>query len=331
MLLRFLKGTGPGVIFLIIVTLVAIWFNTFFNSSLDIVSDYEKDPMPLYGLLKLVLGNNHFFGVAFSISIAFLMALLLVNFNTSIFFINERTFLPALIYILFSGFFPRYQLLNPVLPASLLLMLAIIKIMDGYGKPGTAYNFFDAGFLISTGSLFYAPLIWFGLLVIIGIALLRTGNLREISISIIGLVTPYLITFGLYYVVGKDMQTLLSLTGNNLFERSAGYIFSRFTIIALIFTGFLMLVSIAYLFMLLYTKKIKSRKTFSLLIWAFIISVGVYIFLPSVSVEIVWLTGIPASYFLAHYFVYIKKKVLPEIFFSVLFILILLIQILSLR
>ena len=331
MLLRFLKGTGAGVIFLIIVTLVAIWFNTFFNSSLDIVSDYDKDPMPLYGLLKLVIGNNHFFGAAFSISIALLMAFLLVNFNTSIFFINERTFLPALIYVLFSGLFPRYQLLNPVLPASFFLMLAIIKIMDGYGKPGTAYNFFDAGFLISTGSLFYAPLIWFGLLVIIGIALFRTGNLREISISIIGLVTPYLITFGLYYVVGKDMETLLSLTGNNLFERSAGYIFSGFTIIALIFTGFLMLVSITYLFMLLYTKKIKSRKTFSLLIWAFIISIGVYIFLPSVSVEIVWLTGIPASYFLAHYFVYIKKKVVPEIFFSVLFILILLIQILSLK
>jgi hypothetical protein len=54
---------------------------------------------------------------------------------------------------------------------------------------------------------------------------------------------------------------------------------------------------------------------------------AIYIILPSVSVEIVWLTGIPASYVLAHYFVFVKKKLVPEIFFSVLFILIVLIQI----
>ena len=40
-----------------------------------------------------------------------------------------------------------------------------------------AGNFFDAAILISTGSLFYANLIWFGLLVIIGIALIRTVDI----------------------------------------------------------------------------------------------------------------------------------------------------------
>ena len=65
-------------------------------------------------------------------------------------------------------------------------MLAIMRIMDGYHISGTAYNYFDAGLLISIGSLFYANLIWFGLLVIIGIALLRTGNLKEILISVLG-------------------------------------------------------------------------------------------------------------------------------------------------
>ncbi len=100
-----------------------------------------------------------------------LMAFLLVNFNTTVFFIHERTFLPALIYILFGGFFPDHQLLNPVLPASIFLMLAVMRIMESYHITGTAYSYFDAGILISTGSLFYANLIWFGLIVIIGIAI----------------------------------------------------------------------------------------------------------------------------------------------------------------
>ena len=75
--------------------------------------------------------------------------------------------------------------------------------MEAYRIQGIAYNFFDAGILIGIGSLFYANLIWFGLLVIIGIALLRTGNIKEIAISFIGLLTPYIMTFGIYYVLGK--------------------------------------------------------------------------------------------------------------------------------
>ena len=331
MLLKTFKGTGPGVSFLIIITLLAVWISAILNQRLHPRFIYETDPMPLYGLIKLLISNNHSAGVILSFFMVSLMAFLLVNFNTRVFFINERTFLPALIYILLGGLFPDHQLLNPVIPASVFLLLAIMRIMDGYHKTGTAFNFFDSGILIGTGSLFYANLVWFGVLVIIGIALLRTGNLKEIVISILGLLSPYLLTFGLYYVIGKNPGTLLKLLGNNLFTRSIYYPFPRLTIIALIFCGALILVSTVQLLRHMNTKKIKSRKTFSLMIWAFIISLIVYFALPSASVEIVWLASIPASYFLTHYFVLAKRKVVPEILFSLLFVFIFLIQIWHLR
>jgi hypothetical protein len=331
MLLRIFKGTGPGVIFLIIITLIAVWISAILNQRLHPRFIYETDPMPLYGLLKFLINNSHNLGVILSFLMVSLMAFLMVNFNTTVFFINERTFLPALIYILFGGFFPDHQLMNPVLPASIFLMLAIIRIIDGYHKSGTAYNYFDAGILISTGSLFYANLIWFGLLVIIGIALLRTGNLKEIVISIFGLLTPYFITFGLYYVIGKDLGALIKLLGDNLFATSTYYPFPRLTIAALIFSGALILGSLMQLIKHMNTKKIKSRKTFSLMIWTFIISIVVYFALHSASVEIVWLASIPASYFLTHYFVFAKKKLVPEILFSLFFVFVLLIQLWHLK
>jgi hypothetical protein len=327
MLLRIFKGIGPGVIFLIIIILIGIWISAILNQRLHPRFIYETDPMPLYGLIKIMIHNSHNLGVILSFLMVSLMAFLMVNFNTTVFFINERTFLPALFYVLFGGFFPDQQLLNPVIPASIFLMFAVIRIMDGYHKTGTAYNYFDAGLLISTGSLFYANLIWFGLLVIIGIALLRTGNLKEIVISIFGLLTPYLITFGLYYVIGKDVWALLKLLGNNLFTRATYYPFPGLTIVAMIFIGLLIFVSIIQLIKHMNTKKIKSRKTFSLLIWTLLISIIVYVVLPSASVEIVWLIGIPVSYFLTHYFVIVKKKLVPEILFSLLLVFILFIQI----
>jgi hypothetical protein len=259
------------------------------------------------------------------------MAFLMVNFNTTVFFIHERTFLPAFFYVLFGGLFPDQQLLNPVIPASIFLMLAIMRILDGYNKTGTAYNYFDAGILISTGSLFYANLIWFGLLVIIGIALLRTGNAKEIVISVLGLLTPYLIIFGIYYVLGKDIFALIKLIGDNLFTRSTFYPLPRLTILALIFSGALILASFVQLMNRMNSKKIKSRKTFSLMIWTLLISITVYFALPSASVELIWVMSIPVSYFLTHYFVFVKKKLVPEILFSLLCFFILFIQIWYLR
>ena len=327
MILRIFKGTGPGIFLLIIITLAGVWISAFLNPAMDSISVYEADPMPLYGLLKLLIGNSPLVGVLFSFLIVSFMAFLLVNFNTTVVFISERTFLPALIYVLLGGFFPQFRLLNPVLPASLFLMLAIIRIIGSYHKPGIAYNYFDAGMLISTGSLFYANLIWFGLLLIIGIVLFRPGNILEIAVSVIGLLTPYLLALGLYYVTGKEIGTLLLTVVNNLFSKSSGYHLPVLTLVSLIFAGMVLLVCIAYLVKLMSTKKIKSRKTFSLLIWVFLISAAIYIVLPSVSAEIVWLITIPISYFMTHYFVFMKKKLLPEIFFSVLFVLVLLIQI----
>lgn len=327
MLLRIFKGTGPGVIFLIIITLIAVWLSAILNQRLHPRFIYESDPMPLYALLKLFINNSHNLGVILSFLMVSFMAFMLVNFNTTVFFIHERTFLPALFYVLFGGLFPDHQLMNPVLPASIFLMLALMRIMDGYHITGTAYNYFDAGILISTGSLFYANLVWFGLLVIIGIALLRTGNLKEILISVFGLLTPYLLTFGIYYILGKDTGALLKLFRDNLFARATYYPFPRLTIVALLFIGVLIFISSAQLFKMMNTKKIKSRKTFSLMIWTFLIAMIVYFAMPSVSVEIVWIASIPVSYFLTHYFVFVKKKLVPELLFSLLLVFFLLIQI----
>jgi len=327
MLLRIFKGTGPGVILLITLILILVWIGAIIHHNAAAAYVYEIEPMPLYGLLKGLFGENHFLGIFFSLSVVSIVSFQLVNFNTSVFFINERTFLPAFIYILFGGLFPQLQVLNPVLPASVFLMLALKRIMDGYRETGVGYNFFDAGLLISTGSLFYGNLIWFGLLVIIGILVLRAFNLMEILVTIFGLITPYLLTFSVYYVMGKDMESLILLIEKNLFGKSSFYSFQPVTIIALVISGLIILVSLMQLMTMINTKKIKSRKTFSLLLWMFIISLGIYFILPSVSVEIAWITIIPVSYFFTHYFVFVRRKLVGEIFFGMLVVIITLVQI----
>jgi hypothetical protein len=325
-MLKIFKGTGPGVILLIIIALAAMWISAFLEPKLPSPAIYEMRPMPLYAIIKMVVGQSPVPGVIISFVILSIMLFLMVHFNTTIFFINERTFLPAILYLLLSSLFPQYQVLNPVLPSVVFLMLAIMRILDSYRKPGIAYNFFEAGLMIGIGSLFYANLIWFGLLVFIGIALLRTGNIKEIAVGVLGLATPFILTFGLFYVLGKDLALFMEDISENMFGYSSVYDFSRLTITAIIFIGLAIIVSITYLLIGINSKKIKARKTFSILLWGFFLSLILYFALPSMSVEIIWITAVPASYFLAHYFVFVRKKLIPEIIFTALFLFVLLLQ-----
>jgi hypothetical protein len=330
MLRKKFRETGPDVVILIGITLLLTWTGAFLHPHLPADMGFDIKPMPLFGLLMSVTCFSPLFSVIVACLLVLIIALLLVNFNTSAFFISERNFLPALIYILLSCYLPQYQILNPVLPASLFLILGIRKIIESYKVQGTAFSLFDAGMLISIGSLFYASLIWFGLLLIIGIAILRTGSIKEVIISVLGLAAPLFIVYGFFYVTGKDMNSMLSAASYNLFAKDGNAIIQELTLVVLIVSGVIVLISMAQLLSAINSKKIKSRKTFILLLWTFIIIAGVTLLSDPVSAEIYWLAVIPPSYFLTHYFVFSRSRLFPEIMLAVLFALAAMVQVVNL-
>lgn len=329
MLLKLFKGTGPGVILLIALTLGLFWISAFIEPGQPSQVAGSSVPMPLYGLLLKLLGNDPFLGVLTSFVLVSAMTFLLVGFNTSVFFINERTFLPALIYVMITAIFTENQVLNPALPGAVFLMISVIRLMDAYRKPGVAYNFFDAGILISTGSLFYADLFWFGLIIFIGMVILRTIDLLEVFVGIAGLITPILIASGIYFVLDQDAAGFISGMFSGLFNKAEVFSFGKLTIIALIITGLIFLVSSGHLFTSLNSKKIKSRKTFNLLLWIFLISLILYFVIPSVSTEMIWIASIPVSYVLTHFFTFTSKKSITGIVFTVWFMIIVAVQVYS--
>lgn len=326
MILKSFKRTDPGTIFLIIMAFFIMWSGTLMVANSRMSLYFDLDPMPFYGFLASLTGTHPMPGIILAMILTGLMAFLVVSLNTSLFFINERTFLPALFYIMLTGLFPQYQVLNPSLLAAVFLMIAVKRVIDAYRVQGIAYTFYDAGLLIGIGSLFYANLIWFGIVTLIGILLLRTVNAREILLSILGVATPFVLGTGIYYAIGKPPQAFISLLGYNLFGKHTAFALIPPGIAALIFTSLLVLAALIQLFAMLGSKKIQSRKVFSILIWVLIVSVLVFLIVPSASVEMIYIGAIPVSYLLTHYFIFLKRKVLPEVLFILFFLLILSIQ-----
>jgi hypothetical protein len=315
-MLKLYKGTGPGVILLYLLTAVVLWFNAF------------RDPLPpglssgngemiLFQLVGNLVGSHYLAATIAAILLIFVLSAIIMAFNTNILFINERTFLPGILYIILTSILPGHQNLNPLIPASILLFLAIVRITETYRKAGVAYSFYDAALLISFGSLFYTNLIWYGVLLFVGMLLLRTLDLKEIAVALLGLLTPYVFVFGIYYIADLDMRELTETIRSGLFERSAGLAWSRMVIVTGAFFLVAFLTASVHLMTIFTTKKVKSRKVFSLQIWVALITIILFFASPSASDELLYILALPASYILAHYYIYMKnKKIVPEIMFT---------------
>jgi len=321
MLLRKFRQTGPDVLMLIVVVYSLTWLGAFLHPRLPSALGYDEMPMPFFRILLSVTDFSPFFSITAAFLLTLFVSYLLVNFNTRAFFISERTFLPAIVYALLTAIFPEFQMLNPVLPAAVFLILGIRSIVESYKVYSTAFSFFDAGILIGTGSLFFAPLIWMGILLLAGIVILRTVNLKEIIISIVGIATPLFIVYGIMYVSGEDMPEQLSAFSWNLFGKEISFPVTGVKLAIIIIAAIMILIAVAQLLLALNMKKIKSRKTLMLLFWVFFIALGITIFSGSVSGEMHWLLIIPPSYFLTHYFVFSRTRRIPRIILTLLFLL----------
>ncbi len=325
MLLKIYRGIGPGTIIVIIISLVLVWLQPLLNPVQPSLF-HNDNPAPLYSLLISLFNGRPLAGIVFSMILIIVTGIYLVNFNTRLFFINERTFLPASLYVLLSGYIYSNQVLNPVLPASLLLLVAIDRLILSYRKPGIAYNLFDASLIIGITALIYTSIIWFYLLIIIGIIMFRSFNFREILISFIGLITPFIILYAFYYFTGRDITLLNQFFLNSFLTDVPEYYWSTEFIIISSINAFIFLLSLIHLWSIFNTKKIRSRKIFSLFTWMFILTVVIYFLVPAASVGLMYVLLIPIVYFLSHYLVMIRNKKIANYLFAIIFLSVLFMQ-----
>lgn len=323
-MLRLYRGIGPGTILLIIISMGLIWLQPLLNP-VEPSMFHDNNPAPLYSILLGFFKDSPRGAVIFSMVLILVISVYLVNFNTRLFFINERTFLPASLYVILSGFMKSMQVLNPVLPASLLLLIAIDRLLVSYRKPGVAYNLFDASLFIGIAALIYTNIIWFYIVIVSGIIIFRSFNLRELMISIFGLLLPFIILYAVYYLTGRDLMMLNDFFIESIITEVSDYYWSPELIVVSALNALIFILALLKLSGVFNTKKIRSRKIFSLLTWVLVVSIAAYFAVPSVSVEMMYVFLVPLVYFLTHYLVVMRNKkianyVFAIILFSVVFI-----------
>ncbi len=317
MFLKIFKSGQPALLVFIPFLAALLWLKYFILPQ-PVSMAFEPNPMPFYYGISTLLESQPIIGKILTLSLLVFIALWLSRINTKFIILQQRTYLPAVIYLLLVSSYLPLQQLNPAVFACFFLVVAIEIMFDSYKKKGFALEFFMASFLISIASLFYARSAFLMLVVWTGLALFRTIYWREWVITLLGFISPYVLLFAWYYLRGQDLAGNWELIRYNfVHDRDTGYLNNYY----LIFYGYLLLVILLASRKMLGTYqglKIYIRTFFRLNFWIFAFVTAAFLIIYNRAIEMIYFLAVPVSYILSYYFLNMRSKLAGEIIFGLL-------------
>ncbi len=283
-----------------------------------------EDMMPFYRPVAWLMAQSAFLNSIVPLVLLVVLSFLVIRLNIQYAFIRIRTFLPANLLVVITSGFVVMHAMHPVYFAVFFILFAIDRIFDSYEKEQFHSNSFDAGLLISLGSLFYMnlifffPMVWAGLIVIH-----RQIKWRDVVLPLFGLLLPWMFTFAGYFFFNKFFD-LLDILKKNLLTDIDFISFDKFfdnnipLLAYLAFMGIITFLSSIFLLVQYDEKKISSRKFFQVFFFVFLIPLVLILAVPAVSLEIFIVLSVPLSFLISNYLVFMKRKVWGEIFLYML-------------
>lgn len=256
------------------------------QSSAAVVSDGT----PLGMLIDTQLNLHRILTVIISFCLALFNSLYVTRLCVKNVVYLERSYMPALIYLLVSvGYYDSNAIVIPLL-VSILLLKTSSMIFNTYNvKSLISGQYLNIGFLMGLAATLYAPALLLIPLVFIGLQLFRYFDIREWMAAIVGAALPLFFMFYTLWLLGQDW--LLALT--NYFElldfsKVNLPILTDTTPLNWLFMSILaILVTLALISFLRHQEsfKVKPRKAYSFNLWLVVLIIVVFAVAPYRSIE----------------------------------------------
>ncbi|WP_340112099.1 DUF6427 family protein [Maribellus mangrovi] len=325
MLLRILKSNNLSNLLFIPVAVFAFWAGKLFAPFSYSYFPGEAENV-LFKYINKIVGDapllNVILSAVFVVILAVLIELIIARYQ----FIRIRTRLPAILFALILGGLTGMHTLHPVYFAAVFLLLAIFRLFGIFDQPKAYTTVFDVGFLLGIGALFYLNLYIVVPAFLVGIVVLGRGTgWREIVILIIAFLLPSILAFSYYFYTDRSQEliTVFLKNINTSVYTLRNNLFLQIYLGALVLLTLLASIDIARHYD---TKKVSSRKYFTVFFYIFIASMISYVFIPSTSQEMLIISAIPVTFLLANFFVFLKSRFLGELFFAVLLLVVIAVQ-----
>lgn len=203
----------------------------------------------------------------------------------------ERSYMPALIYLLVSvGYYDSNAVVIPLL-VSILLLKTSSMIFNTYNvKSLISGQYLNIGFLMGLSATLYAPALLLIPIVFIGLQLFRYFDIREWIATIVGVALPFFFMFYTLWLLGQDW--LLALTNYfELLDFSKVNIIPTLTDITPLYWLFMSIIAVfvtlAFISFLRHqgSFKVKPRKAYSFNLWLIVLIIVAFAVAPYRSIE----------------------------------------------
>ena len=209
---------------------------------------------------------------------------------------------------------------SSILFANCFIILAVLSFLQCYNKNEGLDQIFLTAFLVSVSSLFYVPYIFFMIWIWIGLFNFKIYKYRPFIVSILGMLTPYLVLMIIYYlgnqtdmIVGFFPQHFALLPQLSFMNQP----------IQIVYTAYLFILILAALF---YTagyrndQKLSVRKRTTTVIILFFVSLLPFIYtLTSPAMTLIFAPVL--AFMFTVFFFSLKRSLYSNLFIGILLIL----------
>lgn len=314
MLLKFFQKSQIQVIVSIILLSLLVWIRIFING-VTYPFIFDSISMPLFTVVLKYLPAGILISKIVSYVVMMVMAFYILHINSKFIIIKQRSYLPALFFILISSAFIPVQRINPAIFAGFFVVLATDHLFSIYQKTNPLDSLFRAGISLGIASLIYAPAVVFYLILFIGLTILRSFNIKEWFVSLLGILLPW--GFWILYLFWFDFEfsSIFKILSSNLITQTQSSIDEMIPIFFTAAISLPSLIAIIYMLPSMGNQKISVRKYQFILLWFIVLCIAAFIIIPTCSYEISYLVAIPLSLQLTNYFTSARSKFWTELFF----------------
>ncbi len=327
MLLRLIKNNRAGGIVFIIILMMLLWLKSFLH---PVMIEPDKS-MPFYDAVFGWISQTKILSVLTGLVFYAILIVLIVRFNVIHFLLEDRSYMPAVFFLLLNVSFPHPLQINPFLISTVFMVLALLILIKGDEHRADPLALFNATLLLAVGSLFYLKVIWFIPFLWITAAVIRPLKWRGLINPILVLSMMALFHVCYYWVFRDDLSLFTRILHNNLeiydvqvphFETAVWILFS--------YLFLLIAVSSFHLLSRYQARKIIIRKLYKVLFMLFVYCTLFYILISGYNPEVIILLAIPVAYLFSNYFQRKKNHWIHEVMIWIWLILIAYVQLLPL-
>lgn len=270
------------------------------------------------------VGTNSFGANLIALLLVFTQALMLNAVINRHKMTRQASYYTGFAYIFVASCLPEFLQLHPIHFVNTFLILVLMELFNSYKKHIAASEVFNIGFFIAICSLFYFSANVFLLLALVGLMTIRSFNLKEVTIILIGYFVPFFL-LGTFLFWEDRFNEFIPIIGNfSLFDFHFEYAWYSFLKLGLI--AILVLWALLKYQAFLFKTNIQVQKNIGVIYWTLLIGGLSFIYQSHVEFGHFLILAVPLGICFGFGLLNIKNKAVADFWHLILLVIVLILQ-----